>query len=88
VAAFRFRVRGRVQGVGFRYFVLREAEERSLTGFARNLADGSVEVIAEGPDEGVRDLEARLRVGSAFSRVEAVEAEEIAPRGDLGFQVR
>jgi acylphosphatase len=88
VAAFRFRVRGRVQGVGFRYFVLREAEQRSLTGFARNLADGCVEVVAEGSEESLRDLEARLREGPAFSRVESVEAEEVAPRADLGFQIR
>jgi acylphosphatase len=88
VAAFRFRVSGRVQGVGYRYFVLQEAERRSLTGFTRNLADGTVEVVAEGPDERLRDLEARLREGSAFSHVDSVEAEAIAPRGDLGFQVR
>jgi acylphosphatase len=88
VAAFRFRVRGRVQGVGYRYFVLREAERRNLTGFARNLADGGVEVVAEGPDESLRDLEARLREGPAFSHVESVEAEAVAPRADLGFQIR
>jgi acylphosphatase len=88
VAAFRFRVRGRVQGVGYRYFVLREAEQRNLTGFTRNVADGSVEVVAEGSDEVLRDLLARLRDGPAFSRVESVEAEEVAPRGDLGFQIR
>lgn len=88
MVAFRFRVRGRVQGVGYRYFVLREAERRNLTGFARNQTDGSVEVVAEGPEESLRDLEARLREGPAFSGVESVEAEAIAPRGDLGFQIR
>jgi acylphosphatase len=88
VAAFRFRVYGRVQGVGFRYFVLREAEQRSLTGFARNLPDGSVEVVAEGPDDTLQDLETRLREGSSFSRVESVDKEPIPPRGDVGFQVR
>ena len=88
MAAFRFRVRGQVQGVGYRYFVLREAEQRGLTGFTRNQADGSVEVVAEGPDEGLRDLLARLREGPAFSHVESVEAEAVAPRGDLGFQIR
>ena len=86
--AFRFRVRGRVQGVGYRYFVLREAESRNLTGFARNQSDGSVEVVAEGTEEGLRDLEALLREGPAFAGVESVEVEAIAPRGDLGFQIR
>jgi acylphosphatase len=88
VAAFRFRVRGRVQGVGYRYFVLREAEQRNLTGFTRNLEDGGVEVVAEGSDESLRDLEARLREGPAFSQVESVEAEAVSPRADLGFQIR
>ena len=88
MAAFRFRVRGQVQGVGYRYFALREAEQRGLTGFTRNQADGSVEVVAEGPDESLRDLLARLREGPAFAHVESVEAEELAPRGDLGFQIR
>jgi len=88
VAAFRFRVRGRVQGVGYRYFVLRRAEALNLTGFARNLADGSVEVVAEGPEEGVKALEAQLREGPAFSKVETVEAEPVAARADLGFHIR
>jgi acylphosphatase len=88
VTAFRYRVRGRVQGVGYRYFVLRQAEALDLTGFTRNLADGSVEVVAEGPEGRLRDLESRLHEGPAFSGVEAVEGEEIPSRGDLGFQIR
>ncbi len=88
MAAFRFRVRGRVQGVGYRYFVLRQAERLNLTGFARNLADGSVEVVAEGPEERVKALEVELREGPAFSKVEAVEAEPVAARADLGFHIR
>lgn len=88
MAAFRFRVRGRVQGVGYRYFVLREAEQRQVTGYVRNLGDGGVEVVAEGSEEGLRDLEGRLREGPAFSQVEAVEREAIASRGDLGFHIR
>ncbi len=48
VESLRFIVRGRVQGVGYRYFARKSAESLGLTGFARNLADGSVEVVAEG----------------------------------------
>jgi acylphosphatase len=88
VAAYRFRVRGRVQGVGYRYFVLREAERNSVTGYARNLPDGSVEVVAEGGAEALATLEARLREGPAFADVDSVEREAIAPRGDLGFHIR
>ncbi|HEY7509386.1 MAG TPA: acylphosphatase, partial [Vicinamibacteria bacterium] len=47
MAAYRFVVHGRVQGVGYRYFVQREADARGVTGFVRNLPDGSVEVVAE-----------------------------------------
>jgi acylphosphatase len=88
VAAFRFHVTGRVQGVGYRYFVMREAAALGVTGFARNLPDGSVEVVAEG-DEGVlADFEGRLRKGPSFARVSHVERAPIAPRGDSGFHVR
>ena len=88
MAALRFRVRGRVQGVGYRYFVLREAEERGVTGYVRNLPDGSVEVVAEGGDETLSDLEGRLRDGPAFCHVDSVDRESITSRGDIGFHIR
>ncbi|HSD29091.1 MAG TPA: acylphosphatase [Vicinamibacteria bacterium] len=88
MAAFRFRVQGRVQGVGYRYFVMREAELRGVTGYVRNLADGSVEVVAEGSDETLSDLEGRLRDGPAFSQVDSVDREAIGSRGDIGFHIR
>ena len=86
--AFRYVVQGRVQGIGYRYFVLRQADALGLTGYARNRADGSVEVVAEGVDDALAQLESRLREGPAFSEVSDVEREAIAPRGDGGFQVR
>jgi acylphosphatase len=88
LAAYRFRVQGRVQGVGYRYYVLREAEQRQVTGYVRNLPDGSVEVVAEGSDAGLSSLEERLREGPAFSHVDSVEREVIKSRGDLGFHIR
>lgn len=88
VAAYRYVVRGQVQGVGYRYFVLRQADVLGVTGFARNRPDGSVEVVAEGADEVLGDLEARLREGPAFAVVTGVEREAIAPRGDSGFHIR
>jgi len=88
VPAYRYRVQGRVQGVGYRYFVLRQAGALGVTGFARNLADGSVEVVAEGEAQALADLEARLREGPSFSEVTALEREAITPRGDSGFHVR
>jgi acylphosphatase len=84
----RFVVRGRVQGVGYRYFALREAEALGVAGFARNLADGSVEVVAEADAALLRDLEARLREGPSFAEVASVESEPVAERGASGFHIR
>jgi acylphosphatase len=88
MGAFRYVVKGRVQGVGYRYFVLREASALGVTGFARNLADGTVEVVAEGADDALARLEARLREGPSFSSVEAIDRGPIPPRGDSGFHIR
>ncbi len=86
--AFRYLVRGRVQGVGYRYYALQQAEELRVSGFARNLPDGRVEVVGEGPDEALDDFEARLRQGPAFAQVDGLEREPLDPRGDAGFHVR
>jgi acylphosphatase len=86
--AYRYYVSGRVQGVGYRYFVLREAEALGIAGFARNLPDGRVEVVAEGGEEAVRRFEERLGQGPAFAAVTGVERVGSAPRGDAGFHIR
>jgi acylphosphatase len=88
MATYRYVVRGCVQGVGYRYFVLRQASALGVSGFARNLPDGEVEVVAEGPESALADLEERLREGPSFASVSAVEREELAPRGDSGFHIR
>jgi len=88
VPAYRYLVTGRVQGVGYRYFVLREAERLGVAGFARNLPDGSVEVVAEGTEEVLGQLEARLRAGPSFASVAAVDRAPMPPRGDAGFHIR
>jgi acylphosphatase len=88
MASYRYLVRGRVQGVGYRYFVQREADALGATGFVRNLPDGSVEVVAEGSDGVLAQLEARLREGPSFARVSDVERLAIAARGDHGFHIR
>lgn len=86
--AYRYVVRGRVQGVGYRYFVLRQAHALGLSGYARNQADGSVEVVAAGKETDLGELEARLREGPAFATVDEVEREPIAPRDDADFHIR
>jgi acylphosphatase len=88
VPAYRYSVRGSVQGVGYRYFVLRQASVLGVCGYARNLADGSVEVVAEGTENALRALEDRLREGPSFAEVNGLEREPIPPRGDSGFEIR
>jgi len=83
-------VKGRVQGVGFRWFVQREAAELSLRGWVRNTDDGHVEVVASGGPEDLAELKDALRKGSRGSRVDAVIEHELAESeaADLGpFQI-
>jgi acylphosphatase len=75
--ATRFLVQGLVQGVGFRYFVYRSAVRLGVTGFVRNLPGGSVEVIAAGGGEGLRELENSLRQGPAHAQVTRVLVEPV-----------
>lgn len=88
MAAYRYFVRGRVQGVGYRYFVLREAEAFGVSGFTRNLSDGRVEVVAEAAEEVLVEFEGRLTEGPAFGHVDGVDRAAIPPRGDRGFHIR
>lgn len=83
VAAVRFVVRGRVQGVGFRWFVLREAIRLDLEGFVRNLPDGSVEVLARGLSAAMERLEASLAKGPGSACVERVEKEDVSHEAQL-----
>jgi acylphosphatase len=76
----KFLVSGMVQGVGFRWFVARHARALGLVGYARNLADGRVEVVVSGPEESLPALEQLLRAGPAHAQVEGVErSSEPAP---------
>ena len=80
----RFQVFGMVQGVGFRWFVARHARALGLRGYARNLPDGSVEVVVDGRDESLPELERLLESGPAYAQVERVErssAMDAVPAG-------
>jgi acylphosphatase len=81
--ACRFVVRGRVQGVGFRWFVEREAHILGIAGWVRNNADGSVEVLAMGSREQLLGLRSRLRAGPRAARVDDVEETETKPIAGL-----
>lgn len=81
-------VRGRVQGVGYRVFALREATRLGLAGYVANLADGSVEVVAEGPADDLDALEERLAEGPPAGFVERVIARREPFRGiGSGFRI-
>lgn len=74
-SAFRAVVYGLVQGVNYRYFAQRHAESIGLTGYARNLDDGNVEVVAEGEKEKLQQLIAKLKAGPRAAHVEGVNVE-------------
>jgi acylphosphatase len=89
IQARRFLVRGRVQGVGFRWFVEREAHILQITGWVRNNPDGSVEVLAVGTPQQLAGLRARLHEGPRAARVDNVNESESDPVSGLtSFQVR
>ena len=82
-------IRGAVQGVGFRWFVQREAEALHLEGWVANRADGTVEVVAEGSSTALDRLAERLREGPPGAAVRAVEARIEPARGLSGaFEIR
>jgi acylphosphatase len=87
--ARRLLISGRVQGVGFRYFVEARAAAEGAHGWVRNLADGRVEVMIEGDEESVDRVEAAARRGPGGAEVSDVIVEMMAPTGRAtGFSIR
>ena len=86
----RFVVHGRVQGVGFRWWVWRQATRLGLRGLARNLRDGSVEVIVEGADSALLALERLLAEGPPAAQVERVEQSQVPQEVAIpnGFDIK
>ncbi len=81
------RVYGFVQGVGFRYFVRKNALRLKLEGYAKNLPDGSVEVVAEGEEANLKELVDLLKRGNSYSNVESVVFSFKDPKNDMvGFE--
>ena len=72
IVVMHFLVKGRVQGVGFRWFVHREAAEIGLRGWVKNTDEGHVEVVAAGTPDQIAELKTALQEGSRGSRVDAV----------------
>jgi acylphosphatase len=83
VARLRLTVRGKVQGVGFRWFVREVARRSSLSGWVRNLEDGGVEIEAAGTQEALDHLIAAVKRGPPNARVEAVSQRALVGDGAL-----
>lgn len=81
-------ISGRVQGVGFRAFVERTAQELGVAGWVRNRADGRVEARLEGDDAAVDQAVQACREGPGAGRVDDLRAADVEPAGHQGFEVR
>ncbi len=86
--ARRWFISGTVQGVGFRYFVEGKASALGLSGWARNLDDGRVEVYAVGPEKVLNDLAAALHAGPRMAQVRGVEQRDDQVQALSGFTTR
>lgn len=86
---FHAQIYGYVQGVSFRYYTLRQAQDLGLSGYVRNCYDGSVEVVAEGEREAVDKLLSWLHHGPPSAEVQRVDVEWQEPQGKFRrFEVR
>jgi len=83
----RLRITGRVQGVGYRAFVERQAARLNLAGWVRNRADGSVEAVVAGDTAAVEAMSAACRTGPRSAAVMNVETNPAAPIAEPGFRV-
>lgn len=80
------RIEGRVQGVGYRDWMCREAARLGLDGWVRNRADGSVQALVAGPDAAVQALLAAARRGPTLARVDRIEAALAEAPAEPGFR--
>lgn len=87
-SCFHVFVTGRVQGVGYRDWTRKQAEEIGLTGWVRNTEDGRVEALVCGSDTAVATLLERMRRGPLLAHVESVDAEKSKTETFSGFEVR
>lgn len=84
IVAYKLIVSGRVQGVGFRWFVLNVAQTLNVLGTVKNVSNGNVEIFAQGDINAIQNLKAKVKEGPALSRIESImEIEE-----ELNSQLR
>lgn len=80
-------ITGRVQGVSFRAWTRQRAQELGVSGWVRNLPDGSVEALVSGSDEAVRTLIAALHEGPLAAEVKEISAQETETQAESGFHI-
>lgn len=88
MVAIRVVVSGRVQGVGFRAWAERSARSMGLSGWVRNLRDGTVEAVFSGPADKVDLMVARCRRGPEHARISVLERHDVSEPPPPGFQIR
>ena len=81
-------ISGRVQGVGFRAFIRREAAVLDIKGWAKNLADGRVEVVIEGNKDKISEMLEKLKEGPSFAKVKELEIEDEKAKNFKDFEIR
>jgi acylphosphatase len=84
--AVRLIIEGRVQGVGYRYWTVKEAVQRGLDGWVRNLPDGTVEALVSGPADAVTAMIGACRRGPRAAAVSAIREHAAEPPGTPGFR--
>jgi len=82
--SYHIHILGRVQGVGFRYFTLQAAQKNSVSGWVKNLPDGSVEIIATGSDDRLKAFLHAVSKGPSYSRVMDVQVDEFDQDDQIG----
>ena len=85
---YKIYIKGRVQGVGFRWSAVREAKSRDITGFVKNLSDGSVYIEAEGSKNNLLSYLNWCKMGPDFGFVESVKAEIFSPVNYKEFMIK
>ncbi|UYP00265.1 acylphosphatase [Oceanotoga sp. DSM 15011] len=81
-------VYGRVQGVGFRFYIKTQANKYNINGYIKNLIDGSVEIVAQGQESDLNSFKASIIKGNGFSRVENIEEERFSEKNFSLFSVK
>ncbi|MEA3451163.1 MAG: acylphosphatase [Bacteroidota bacterium] len=88
ILAKKITVTGKVQGVGFRYFVKQKAESMGIGGWVRNTVDGAVEIFAEAEDYKINILINFCKKGSVYSNVENIGIQSVQVEGNIFFKIK